>query len=103
MFCSFCLQIVNGYINDKFTNNRPPSEHFITNFLAVAVNCLMKCVSNNQCHFKFLYSMMDKENIKNLNWCQFVYDSLIKCHVDWRKQQGKGFYKGPLQFLMVYS
>ncbi|XP_021761252.1 DNA ligase 1-like [Chenopodium quinoa] len=95
-------QIVNGYINDKFTNNRPPSEHFITNFLAVAVNCLMKCVSNNQCHFKFLYSMMDKENIKNLNWCQFVYDSLIKCHVDWRKQQGKGFYKGPLQFLMLF-
>ncbi|XP_021721242.1 uncharacterized protein LOC110688786 [Chenopodium quinoa] len=57
-------QIVNGYINDKFTNNRPPSEHFITNFLAVAVNCMMKCVSNNQCHFKFLYSIMDRKNKK---------------------------------------
>ena len=101
MSYSFALQIVNGYIHDKFKNNRPPSEHFITNFLAVAVNCMIKCIANNQCHFKFLFSMMDKERIRNLNWCQYVFDSLIKSHVDWRKQNGKGFYKGPLQFLMV--
>ncbi|XP_021731728.1 uncharacterized protein LOC110698580 [Chenopodium quinoa] len=94
-------QIIAQYTSDKFKNQRPAEEDFLTNFLVVAVNCLMKCISNNQCHFKFLFSMMDKEKIKNLNWCQYVFDSLISCHVTWRKSGGKGFYNGPLQFLMV--
>ncbi|XP_021774212.1 uncharacterized protein LOC110738152 [Chenopodium quinoa] len=95
-------QIVAKYIDKKFEKDRPDNEDFITNFLVVAVNALIKCIQNNRCHYKFLYSTMHKENIKNLNWCQYVFDSLIKNHVDWRKQSSKGFYKGPLQFLMLF-
>ncbi|XP_021864133.2 uncharacterized protein [Spinacia oleracea] len=80
-----------------------PDANFITSFLVVTVNTLIKSTLSNQAYFKFLFSMMNYEQIRNLNWCKYVWEALLSTTAQIKKnlkQKDKAtFFTGPLPLL----
>ena len=91
---------VTADIESKEKNTGEATEMFKIDFLVLAVNSMMKTSQNLHCHYKFLHSIQDCDEIKELNWCKYVLQSLISTVPEW-KQNTKGFFKGPLPFLLV--
>lgn len=80
---------------------QPVCDQFLWHFLVCAVNCCIRSTTNPHVRYKFLFSCMDLNNIRNLNWCEFVKRSLLDATGEY--QDGSSYYTGPLPFLMVIS
>ena len=77
------------------------SDQFKINFVVLAVSLLMR---NNQKPFvnhHVLKSLRNVSAIGQLDWCQFVMESLRYNTKDWVKKGKKNHFGGPLLFLMV--
>ncbi|XP_056691314.1 uncharacterized protein [Spinacia oleracea] len=83
-----------------------PDANFITSFLVVTVNTLIKSTLSNQAYFKFLFSMMDHEQIQNLNWCKYVWEALLSTTAQYKKnlklKDRATFFTGPLPLLTIF-
>ncbi|KAL2924892.1 Collagen alpha-1(XVII) chain [Bienertia sinuspersici] len=79
--------------------HEPIQKDFLFHFIIYAVNCCIRSTTNPSLNYKFLYSCMDTIKIKHLNWCEYVYRSLISSTIEW--QDGSAFFTGPLPFLTV--
>ncbi|XP_074313801.1 uncharacterized protein LOC141648995 [Silene latifolia] len=77
------------------------SDQFKINFVVLAVSLLMR---NNQKPFvnhHVLKSLRNVSAIGQLDWCQFVMESLRYNTKDWVKKGKKNHFGGPLLFLML--
>ncbi|XP_056685415.1 uncharacterized protein [Spinacia oleracea] len=83
-----------------------PDANFITSFLVVTVNTLIKSTLSNQAYFKFLFSMMDHEQIQSLNWCKYVWEALLSTTAQYKKNLKLNdiatFFTGPLPLLTEF-
>ncbi|XP_056698382.1 uncharacterized protein [Spinacia oleracea] len=83
-----------------------PDANFITSFLVVTVNTLIKSTLSNQAYFKFLFSMMNHEQIQNLNWCKYVWEALLSTTAQYKKnlklKDKATFFTGPLPLLTIF-
>ena len=73
---------------------------FKRNFIVYVVSTLVKGQQTWKVNHLVLKGLVDLKEVKDLNWCEFIIDSLISRMDKW-KRQPKGAYRGPLLFLMV--
>ncbi|XP_019177057.1 PREDICTED: uncharacterized protein LOC109172327 [Ipomoea nil] len=73
---------------------------FKRDFVVFVVSSLFKGHVNWTTNFKILYSLVNVKNIKNLNWCRYIFNSLTTTVEKWKKSKST-FFTGPLVFLMV--
>jgi len=75
---------------------------FKRNFIVYLVSTLIKGHQSLRVNHIVIKSLVNLEEVKGLNWCEFTLDSLITCTDKW-KRQPKGLYRGPILFLMVIT
>lgn len=79
--------------------NDDSGDLFKINFVVLAVSYLIR---NNQrpfVNFRVLKSLVNPSEISQLNWCEFVMDSLRVSKKNWDRK--RNHFGGPLLFLMV--
>ncbi|XP_056691771.1 uncharacterized protein [Spinacia oleracea] len=100
------VQKILKYYSQEDQIEAGPDANFITSFLVVTVNTLIKSTLSNQAYFKFLFSMMNHEQIRNLNWCKYVWETLLSTTAQYKKnlkQKDKAtFFTGPLPLLTIF-
>ncbi|XP_056689464.1 uncharacterized protein [Spinacia oleracea] len=94
-------KIIKRYTTEVGFIGCEPHDNFMTDFLVVAVNIFTKSSQSTQANYRFLLSMMDRNEIRNLDWCEYVLLSLDATVEDW-KQNKTTFFKGPLPFLQLF-
>nr|GMD54674.1 uncharacterized protein LOC109189836 [Ipomoea batatas] len=73
---------------------------FRHHFTTLMVSTLIRCMNNGYAYQNIFDDLEVVENIKDLNWCRFVLDSLVETRALWVQDQ-KQRYIGPLLFLTV--
>ncbi|XP_056685405.1 uncharacterized protein [Spinacia oleracea] len=94
--CPKLKEMVEKLIKDE----TPVDDNWKRSFLVVAVNTCIKSTTNLSPNFRFLASTVDLEQVRNLNWCQYAYTSLLGAAMYWNVDRSRWF-AGPLPFLMV--
>lgn len=83
----------------KMEDQKDGGDNFITNFVVFVVSRLIKEQQNLKPNHKILKALVNIEEIRDLNWCEYTWKSLVTCTRDWKKKSGA--YKGPMLFLMM--
>uniref|UniRef100_A0A803M844 Uncharacterized protein n=1 Tax=Chenopodium quinoa TaxID=63459 RepID=A0A803M844_CHEQI len=73
---------------------------FKRNFVVLCVSTLMDGKQNVNINSDILTFLSDADKIKDLNWCKYILDSLVKAKLFWEERQTR-FFPGSLLFLML--
>uniref|UniRef100_A0A803N876 Ubiquitin-like protease family profile domain-containing protein n=1 Tax=Chenopodium quinoa TaxID=63459 RepID=A0A803N876_CHEQI len=91
-----------GAICNKLSKVETPlTDDWKRSFLALAVNCCIKHITNPQPYFRFLNIAIDTSKIAHFNWCKYTIESLIEATTYWKGDAKRYLFPGPLPFLMV--
>nr|GMD06034.1 uncharacterized protein LOC109168056 [Ipomoea batatas] len=89
-------------LSEGIGERKDHGDMFKMDFVVFVVSNLFKGHAKWTSNFKILYSLMDMNNIKNLNWCGYIFKSLIDSVEKWTKTPTT-FVTGPLIFLVRFA
>lgn len=84
----------------KMIERGDSGDWFKRDFVIMLVSSLLKGNQSRKAAYKVLYSLGDVSKIKDLNWCEYTFKSLIDSAISWKKKP-ESFFCGPALFLMV--
>nr|GMC89498.1 uncharacterized protein LOC109179062 [Ipomoea batatas] len=86
-------------LSEGLGERKDHGDMFKRDFVVFVISSLFKGHAKWTSNFKLLYSLIDVNNIKNLNWCGYIFKSLIDSVEKWTKTPTT-FFTGPLIFLV---
>ncbi|XP_019158292.1 PREDICTED: uncharacterized protein LOC109155019 [Ipomoea nil] len=66
-------------------------DEFKRGFMVLTVSCMMRGFQTRRCNHKILNSLVNVDEIKEYNWCNYTYNSLIKSIKKYKKKSN-GFF-----------
>ncbi|KAJ9556428.1 hypothetical protein OSB04_011042 [Centaurea solstitialis] len=74
---------------------------FKVNFLVLFTSLMMDCYSSGICNFSFLSKIENEQMLSNIDWCEYLYESLRTSKEKWKPNNPECFYSGPLTYLLL--
>ena len=71
---------------------------FKINFLVLFFSTFAEANLSNTVNLKFLHLLNNEDDIRKLDWCTYIIETLIKTKRSWKRD---GFYNGPILLLLV--
>ncbi|KVH87777.1 hypothetical protein Ccrd_024939, partial [Cynara cardunculus var. scolymus] len=71
------------------------------NFFVLVATCLCESMKAGTANQRLLHCIAHKEDIDNLDWCEFVIDCLKRSKKNWNRADPTSYYCGPLMFLIL--
>uniref|UniRef100_A0A803MAT9 Uncharacterized protein n=1 Tax=Chenopodium quinoa TaxID=63459 RepID=A0A803MAT9_CHEQI len=99
-FKSNSLSIKIGELKEFLKEHNSAGLMFKRNFVVLCVSTLMDGKQNVNINSDILTFLSDVDKIKDLNWCKYILDSLVKAKLFWEERQTRSF-PGSLLFLMI--
>ena len=59
------------------------------------------CKKNGVCDLEILKHLSPNTNFENINWCEYVLESLLRCKEGWKKHLKNNSFCGPVTLLTV--
>ncbi|XP_031131949.1 uncharacterized protein LOC116033338 [Ipomoea triloba] len=84
----------------KMIERGDSGDWFKRDFVIMLVSSLLKGNQSRNAAYKVLYSLADVSRIKDLNWCEYTFKSLIDSAESWKKKPN-AYFCGPALFLML--
>ncbi|GJW41279.1 hypothetical protein Tco_0067124, partial [Tanacetum coccineum] len=95
--------ITPSIIKSKIRRSNVVDFNFKLNIIMLFANILGCCKKTGSCELEILNHINRDTNLCNINWCQYVWDSLPNCKDGWRKELLNNFFCGPVTLLtMIY-
>ncbi|XP_031106287.1 uncharacterized protein LOC116010934 [Ipomoea triloba] len=89
-----------GRMPAKMIERGDSGDWFKRDFVILLVSSILKGNQSRNAAYKVLYSLADVSKIKDLNWCEYTFKSLIDSVESWKKKPN-AFFCGPALFLML--
>nr|GLL33432.1 uncharacterized protein LOC109155335 [Ipomoea trifida] len=83
---------------DAMLEQRDGGEWFKRHFSVIVATTLIECSGNGTVNQQFLELLDDVADIRDLNWCECLLESLGECHTPWSEGRVQKFV-GPIDFL----
>uniref|UniRef100_A0A803LJK4 Uncharacterized protein n=1 Tax=Chenopodium quinoa TaxID=63459 RepID=A0A803LJK4_CHEQI len=99
-FKSNSLSIKIGELKEFLKEHNSAGLMFKRKFVVLCVSTLMDGKQNVNINSDILTFLPDVDKIKDLNWCKYILDSLVKAKLFWEERQTRSF-PGSLLFLML--
>ncbi|GJU67627.1 RNA-directed DNA polymerase, eukaryota [Tanacetum coccineum] len=95
--------ITPSIIKSKIRRSTVVEFNFKLNIIMLFANIMGCCKKTGSCEFEILKHISRDTNLCNINWCQYVLDSLPLCKDGWKKELQNNFFCGPVTLLtMIY-
>ncbi|GJV72970.1 hypothetical protein Tco_1492965 [Tanacetum coccineum] len=95
--------ITPSIIKSKIRRSTVVDFNFKLNIIMLFANIMGCCKKTGSCEFEILKHISRDTNLCNINWCQYVLDSLPLCKDGWKKELLNNFFCGPVTLLtMIY-
>nr|GEU59629.1 hypothetical protein [Tanacetum cinerariifolium] len=95
--------ITPSIIKSKIRRSTVVDFNFKLNIIMLFANIMGCCKKTGSCEFEILKHISRDTNLYNINWCQYVLDSLPLCKDGWKKDLLNNFFCGPVTLLtMIY-
>ena len=75
--------------------------NFKLNFIVLFANIMGCCKKTGSCDLQILKHISHDTRFDNINWCQFVLNSLPKCKEGWKPKVKNNYFCGPVTLLTV--
>ncbi|GFQ01367.1 hypothetical protein PHJA_002280600 [Phtheirospermum japonicum] len=85
---------------DKIIERVDYGDWFIRDVVVFSMSSIIKGHTNRRSNYKILYSLIDVNIIKDLNWCAYTLTSLLGAIESWKNNPTSNF-TSPLIFLLV--
>uniref|UniRef100_A0A803N0G5 Uncharacterized protein n=1 Tax=Chenopodium quinoa TaxID=63459 RepID=A0A803N0G5_CHEQI len=90
-FKSNSLSIKIGELKEFLKEHNSDGLMFKRNFVVLCVSTLMDGKQNVNINSGILTFLSDVDKIKDLNWCKYILDSLVKAKLFWEERQTGSF------------
>ena len=87
-------------MGEEIIARRDYGDDFKRDFVVFVVSFMVNGHQDRKTNYKILYSLMNFNEIRNLNWCLYTLKSLSTSVEKWKKKP-TSFFIGPLTFLLV--
>ncbi|GKC67254.1 hypothetical protein Tco_1099852, partial [Tanacetum coccineum] len=95
--------ITPSIIKSEIRRSNVVDFNFKLNIIMLFANIFGCCKKTGSCELEILNHINRDTNLCNINWCQYVWDSLPNCKDGWRKELLNNFFCGPVTLLtMIY-
>ncbi|GJT67909.1 hypothetical protein Tco_1019389 [Tanacetum coccineum] len=95
--------ITPSIIKSEIRRSNVVDFNFKLNIIMLFANIFGCCKKTGSCELEILNHINRDTNMCNINWCQYVWDSLPNCKDGWRKELLNNFFCGHVTLLtMIY-
>ncbi|KAI7739906.1 hypothetical protein M8C21_029308 [Ambrosia artemisiifolia] len=74
---------------------------FVQNFIMLFLNSMVECMPSGSCMTDLLECIDESVDIKSIDWCGYVFESLKRCKRLWKRNDPRCYFTGPIVFLIL--
>ncbi|CAH1438407.1 unnamed protein product [Lactuca virosa] len=89
------------WIKMKIVSRNKSDMNFKLNFLALLINSLIETSSSGKANIYPIQYITKKTEIKNIDWCSYLIDSLVKIKESFDQSSSTAFFNGPSAYLVL--
>ena len=93
--------IIPNVVKGMIRRSKAIDLNFKLNFIVLFANIMGCCKKTGSCDLKILKHISPDTKFDNINWCQFVLDSLPECKTGWKPKVKNNYFCGPVTLLTV--
>ena len=94
--------ITSAMVMDKLIADTDCGDQFLVNFIVVLDSYLIDTLGNGHANHSLVRVVPELGDMRELNWCGLVLESLVDAKKSWEKNKD-GHFRGPILFLVVSS
>ncbi|KAJ0468051.1 hypothetical protein HanIR_Chr14g0692141 [Helianthus annuus] len=89
-------------LKEKIEKSESADMNFVLNFIALFLSSMVECnQSGGGCKTDILERIDESVDIRSLDWCGFILQSLKTCKKGWKRNDSSSFFNGPIVFLLI--